>query len=832
MTSTFLLAWRQLRREFRSGELRLLALALLIAVAAVTAVGFFADRVHQALEREAHQLLGADLLLVADHRWPDEIGAEAARRGLRLAETRTFPSMVSSEEQSQLADIKAVSAAYPLRGEVRIAPGRDQADAPAGRAPTPGRVWLDERLATALAAGIGQPLTLGRAHFEVEAILTQEPDRGVNFFGVAPRLMMHVDDLAATGLVQVGSRVTYRLLVAGEPAAVESFRSWLEPRLERGERIEDARNGRPEIRTALERAQRFLGLATLLTVVLAAVAVALAARRYMQRHLDACAVMRCFGATQGRLIRLHLLQFLLLSAWAAILGCGLGYLAHFALHAWLAGLLATPLPAPSLLPAGQGMLTAGILLFGFAFPPLLRLARVPTLRVIRRELGAPPAAFLGGYVIGVALLAGLMFWVAGDVRLGSYAVAGFAGAAVLFTLLARGAVRLSGLVRGAGGRFGWRQGLASLERHAWASTVQIVALALGLLAMLLLTVTRTELLSAWQKATPADAPNRFIVNIQPDQVAPLGEALTAGGITREIAPMVRGRLLRINGRTVSADDYPEDERAQRLIEREFNLSWRLEQPPGNRTVAGRWFKADESGQGLASVEEGLAKTLGIALGDTLEYNINGQDIPVKVVGLRKLDWDSMRVNFFVLTPPGVIDRYPASYITAFHLPAAQADLTHRLVERFPNLTVIDVGAILRQVQSVMNQVAQAVQFIFLFTLAAGGIVLYAALVTAFDERRYELSVMRALGARRDQLRQALLTELAAVGALAGLIAGSGATIIGDILAQQAFQLELAFNPWLIPGATLTGIFLTLAMGWLGMRRLLQTPPMLALRQGT
>ncbi|HRE17959.1 MAG TPA: ABC transporter permease, partial [Rhodocyclaceae bacterium] len=442
-----------------------------------------------------------------------------------------------------------------MRGEVRIASTRSAPDAPAGRVPAPGQIWIDERLAAALGANAGQTLAVGKAILQIEAILTLEPDRGVNFFSVAPRLMMNIEDLPATQLIQTGSRVTYRLLLGGEPEGIESFRRWVESHLARGERVEDARNGRPEIRTALERAQRFLGLATLLTVVLAAVAVALASRRYMERHLDACAVMRCFGATQGRLIQLHLLQFLLLSAWAAVLGCLLGYVAHFALHAWLASLLSTNLPAPSLLPAGQGMLTAAILLFGFAFPPLLRLARVPTLRVIRRELGAPQAAFLGGYAIGVAMLAALMFWVAGDVRLGSYAVAGFAGAALVFTLLARGAVRLSGLARSAG-RFGWRQGLASLERHAWASTVQIVALALGLLAMLLLTVTRTELLSAWQRATPPDAPNRFVVNIQPEQVKPLSDALHAGEISMEPAPMVRGRLLRINAKPVGPDDFP------------------------------------------------------------------------------------------------------------------------------------------------------------------------------------------------------------------------------------------------------------------------------------
>lgn len=843
---SLLFSLRMLRRDARAGELRLLAAALVVAVAALTAVGFFADRVRQALEREAHQLLGADLLLTADHPWPPAIAAEARQRGLRVAETRTFPSMVTHGQgealRAQLAEIKAVGAGYPLRGTLRVAPGLNEADAPARGIPAPGTIWIDERLASALAARVGDAIAVGNTALRIDAVLTQEPDRGVNFFSVAPRLLMNLADLGATGLVQVGSRVGYRLLLAGDAQPVRAFRKAVEARLERGERIEDAQNARPEIRTALERAQKFLGLSALLTVILAAVAVALAARRYMQRHLDPCAVMRCLGATQAFLLRLYLGQFALLGALAALLGCGLGYLAHFALHAWLAQLLATPLPPPTLLPAAQGMAVGLLLLFGFALPPLLQLKRVSTLRVLRREFaegGVPPMGLLGGYALGLAALAGLMFWVAGEVALGAYVVGGFSAALFVFALFARLAIRLAALARGgvpgaarASGGIGWRYGLASLERRAGTSVVQIVALALGFMALLLLTVTRGDLLDAWRRAVPPDAPNRFVVNIQPEQVEPVRRFFAADGLAPELAPMVRGRLTRINGAEVGAASY-EDERAKRLIDREFNLSYRSDLPTGNSQTAGRWFSPAEQGgaAAVASVEDGLAKTLGLKVGDRLEFTVAGEPVDMAVVGLRKLDWDSMRVNFFVLTPPAVLQPYPASWITSFHLAPAQADFVNRLVREFPNLTVIDVAAIVRQLQAIMDQVAQAVQFVFLFTLAAGVIVLYAALASAAEERRYELAVMRALGARRDQLRGALLAEFAAVGGLAGLIAALGALAVGQFLARNAFQFEVAINYWLLPAAMLGGALLVTAAGWYAAVRLLRTPPLEALRGG-
>ena len=839
----FRFSLRMLRRDARAGELRLLVAALVVAVAALTAVGFFSDRVRKALEQEANQLLGADILLIADHPWDGKVAEEALARGLAVVETRTFPSMVTLGQgdglRAQLVEIKAVSDGYPLRGSLRIAGERNATDSPARGIPPPRTIWIDERLASALSAAVGDTLAVGQRSLRVAAILTLEPDRGVNFFSVAPRLLMNLADLEATGLIQPGSRVTYRLLLAGERQAVNELRWRIEKALERGERIEDAQNARPEIRAALDRAQKFLGLSALLTVVLAAVAVALASRRYMQRHLDPCAVMRCLGATQAFLLRVYLVQFALLGLLSALLGCALGYLAHFALYAWLAQLLSTPLPQPGLQPALQGGVIGVLLLLGFSLPPLLQLKRVSTLRVLRREFSSgalPPWRLMGSYGVGLAVLAGLMFWVAGEWRLGAYVAGGFTGAMLAFALLARLAIRLAALGRGGArsrrgqGGIGWRYGLASLERRSAASVVQIVALALGFMALLLLTVIRNDLLDAWQRAIPHDAPNRFVVNIQPDQLEGVRRQFAEYELEAEFSPMVRGRLAKVNGVEVSPENY-EDDRARRLVEREFNLSYRMDLPNGNTVTAGRWFSGAEANQGLASVEDGLAKTLGLKLGDRLEFAVAGEKVEMQVLGLRKLNWDSMRVNFFVLTPPAVLESYSASWITSFYLAPEKADFVNHLVGEFPNLTVIDVAAIVRQIRGIINQVAQAVQFIFLFTLVAGIIVLYAALASAAEERRYELAVMRALGARREQLRRAMLAELSAIGGLAGLISSLGAIGVGQLLATKVFQFEVAVNLWLLPAAMLAGAAIVMAAGWFAAARLINAPPLEALRAG-
>ncbi len=822
------LAWRMLRRDWRAGELRVLALALIVAAASVTSVAFFADRVRQALVREAHQLLGADVVLSADHAWPSAMRDEIVRRHLRLAEDTTFISMARSGGAAQLVGVKAVSDGYPLRGTLRIAPALNVPDAAAASIPQPETAWIDERLAAALGLKVGDRVELGDATLVVAAILTLEPDRGASFFNFAPRLMMNGRDLPRTGLIQPGSRARYYLLAAGERQAVDAFEAWVQPRLGRGESLQSLENARPEIRAGLERAQKFIGLTALLAVVLAAVAVSLATRRYTRRHLDGYAVMRCLGATQAQLTRLFAWEFALLGAVACAAGCVAGYAAQFVIARLVAELMIVPLPAPSPVAALQGFSTGIALLLGFALPPLLRLKNVPALRVIRRDVGAPRQSALMAYGVGVAVVGTLLVWQAGDAQLGLIVLGGFGAGLAVFALVAFGALHALAASASAAS-LSWRYGLASLRRRARANTVQIVALGLGLTAILLLTFTRADLLATWRSKTPPDAPNRFVVNIQPDQREPVVAFFAAAGIASpQIYPMVRGRYIALNGQPMDSDRFQGRER--RLVEREFNLSYALDQPGHNELAAGRWFGASELDSGALSVEAGIAQSLGWKLGDRLSWQVAGETFTAPITNIRKLDWDSMQVNFFVIATPKLLDGFPVTFVTSFHLPEAQSAFVNRLAQRFPNLTVIDTSAILRQVTAMMDQVIHAVQFVFLFALGAGVLVLYAALLATQDERAHEAAVMRALGASRAQVLAAQRAEFLVLGLLAGLLAAVGATAIGFAIARQVFQFAFQVNQWVWLAGPLAGVGCVALNAWAGARAALDRPPIAALRE--
>ena len=828
--NTVSIAMKMLRRNAHAGEARVLFAALLVAVASVTTVGFFADRVRGALDRQANEMLGGDLVVIADHPVGPAFADRAAREGLAVARTTTFPSMVSGSAGSSLSDIKAASSSFPLRGRIRVADSPTDPDREATGSPLPGTVWVGAALVSRIGAAVGETIRVGNASLTVAAVITREPDNVLDFFGIAPRVLMNEADLAATGLIQVGSRVTWRLLVAGDPRSVERYDTQMRAQLARGERIEGVRDARSEVRVSLERAQRFLGLASLLSVVLASVAVVLAARRFSIRQTDGAAMMRCLGAAQADIFAINAWQFLALAAAGCAAGTIAGYGAQAVLSHWLSSFFTVSLPSPGWRPAVQGVVIGLVLLMGFTIPPLLRLRNVPTLRVLRNDVAVAEPSSLFAYALGLAALSGLIVWQAGDAKLGGLAVAGFAIALGVAALAGFGLIR--GLARLRSSASGpWRYGLANLRRRTGASLVQVMALGVGLMAMLLLTVVRTDLIVKWQKSMPADMPNRFAINIQSDQL-PLVKGYFAdlGLATPDLYPMVRGRLVAIGDKPISPGDY-EDQRARRLAEREFNLSWAQALRPDNKIVAGAWWKAGDA-EPQFSVEEGIAKTLSINVGDSLTWDVAGSRFRAKVTNLRKVEWDSFKANFFVIASPGVLEAYPASWITSFHLPAGREEVVNRLVDRFPNVSVIDLTAIMAQVKRISDQVSRAVEFVFLFAIAAGIVVLFAAITSTQDERVFEGAVMRTLGASRRQMVLTQLSEFLSIGLLSGVVAAAGAVGLAIVLSERVLGVPYEFD-WVVPVAGLLagGAGVAIA-GLLGTRKAVDSPPLAAIRAVT
>ncbi len=826
--STLPMAMRAVRRDWRSGELRLLVAALVVAVGSITAVGFFTDRVEQAMEMRSSELLAADLLISSTEPIGAAFELEARELGLETARTLSFRSVLVADDAFQLAEVKAVGTGYPLRGAARLASVAFGPDRITERIPDRGTVWLDSRLMGLLDLVVGDRIDLGAASFRVEAVLTYEPDRGGNLFSIAPRLMMNLDDVPSTGLVLPGSRVSYALLTAGPPPAVSRFRALLSPQLEPGQHFHGVREARPELRTALDRAGQFLGLAALVSVMLAGAAIAVSARRYAERRLDTAAMMRCLGASQRTVGRVFTLQVLVVGLAASLLGCALGLVAQRGLEHLLTGLLLEVLPMPSWKPLGVGLAVGLITLAGFALPPIWRLRDVPPARVLRRDLGALPARVWSVYASGLIALIALIGWQARDLTLAAYVIGGGGLTVIGLGIAALAVVRGLGHLRSRVG-VSWRFGLANVSRRAQASALQIVAFGLGIMVLLLLTLVRNDLLEEWQRSLPEGAPNFFLINVQPDDLDGLRAFLDGKGLAAaELHPMVRGRLSAINARPVSEQDYQEP-RAQRLATREFNLSWSRRLQPDNRIVAGRWWDAAHIGASVLSMEAGIAETLGVSLGDALTFNVAGQLFTATVASLRTVEWDSFKVNFFVLAPPGMLEGYPATYITSFFLPPGRRDVLTELVRDFPSTTVLDVDALIAKVREVMAQAVLGVEYVFSFTLLAGVVVLLAAIQSTMDERRYETAIIKVLGGTRARLLRGLLAEFAILGAIAGLLAALAATVLGAILAEQVFQLSYRGDSrlWLVgllAGAT--GISLA---GVLSARSAIGHPPLETLR---
>lgn len=836
MNASVRLGWRTLWRDLRAGELRLLIVAVVLAVAALTAVGFFADRLKGGLQRDARQLIGGDAVVASDNPTPLPFIERARSLGLQTASTYGFPTMARASEAqggaTKLVALKAVEPGYPLRGSLQVSAAPGAPGQPTREVPAPGEAWIDASLLEALALKVGDTVLLGDAGLRIARVIAFEPDRGAGFMSFAPRVMLNQADVPRTGLVQPASRVSYRFAVAGDARGVKSFSDWADVTIKKGElrgiRLDSFESGRPEMRQTLDRAEKFLNLVALLAALLSAVAVALAARGFAASHLDDCAMLRVLGQSQRTIAQAYGFEFAAIGLVASGLGVAIGFGVHYVFVVLLAGLVEAQLPAPTLWPVAFGLGMGLTLLFAFGLPPVLQLARVPPLRVIRRDVGNLKPASIAVLALGVAGFAALLLAASSDLKLGLIAVGGFAGAVAVFALLSWLAVLV---LRRSVNETTAPRWLVLATRQISArpayTVVQVSALAVGLLALVLLVLLRTDLVASWRRASPPDAPNRFVINVMPDQSEAFRQALAAGGVKKyDWYPMIRGRLVAINDKPVSPDDYADD-RAKRLVDREFNLSNAAERPSHNEIVAGNW-QPEQKGE--VSVEQGLMETLGLKLGDLLRFDIGGLQNEARITSVRKVDWGSMHANFFVMyTVSSLGDDVPVTYMSAFRAPD-RLGFDNALVRAFPNVTNVDMSATIGQVQRVLDQVIRAVEFLFGFTLAAGLVVLFAAVTATREERAREFAVMRAVGARGSLLRQVQRAELAGVGLLAGFLASVVASLIGWGLARYVFDFSWTASPLVPITGSLAGAALALAAGWWGLREVLRRPVVDTLRR--
>ncbi len=818
--------WRQaLRlfgREYRSGELRLLILSLLIAVAATSAIGFFTDRLERAMLRQASHFLGADLVLRSARPVSPDLAGQARALGLQYSETLQFPSMLIRGDAMMLVSLKVADDHYPLRGLLISRRSQEAASEQGTEGPAPGEIWIAPRIAHALQALPGSQVTVGSTELRVTRLLDAEPAQGGGLFSLRPPALMHRADLAAADVVKPGSRVSYQYLFAGAAVPLDTLKSGLQRQLQPGQRLLDIRDENPTLGRTLNRGKQFLRLAGLLAVILAGIAIAMATRRYCERHYDAAALMRCLGARQSEIVQVFLYQLLLAGLLAGVGGILLGALAHFGLLALLAPLLPHELPPPGWTPLWTSLGTGFSILLGFSLPPLVRLRQVSPLRVLRRDLSPLPLRAWLVYGSSLLLVFLLLWLYSDDLRLTAMVLGGGLAAVLVLGGIAWGLLRLSIQVRGS---LVWRLAVTPLQRHLRVTLSQLVAFGLTLSAMALLLLVRSDLIATWQAQLPERAPNHFLINIQPAEVGALESFLTEHQIIHAgISPMVRGRLATINGQPAE-QLIGREAPGHRAIRRELNLTWSEALSPDNRIIEGRWWQASDAGRALISLEVDLARDLGVGVGDRLGFFFGSRTIEAEIASLRTLNWSSLRPNFFVIFAPGVLDGLPASYITSFHLPAERRALLQPLVERFPSFTLLEVDQLLRQIRRVIEQVTLAVEYVLGFVLLAGLMVLYAALGSSLDERLYEGALLRTLGASRPLLRRAQLLELSLLGGLSGLLAALTCELVTFGIYQQLFGLPYRPTPWLWLLTPAAGALLISGAGLYGLRPVLASSPL-------
>jgi len=821
-------ALRSFGRELRSGEVMVLLAAVALAVAALTAVGFLTDRIGKAVARQANEILAADLRLRSQEPIPDSWGEIAAEYDLRVARTQTFPSVVFAGDASALATIKAVSDTYPLRGNVRISDALFGAQRTVDYIPPRGQVWADGALLARVGADVGDTLSVGESGLVVAAVLTYRPDQSMGFASLAPSLLINIDDIPGTGLIGEGSRVGYALLVAGDTAAVNEFNDAIQDQLPDALRVGDREESSEQAYKAADRAQRFLSLTAIISLLLSAVAIAMSARRFAHRRMDTVALMKSLGATQRFVISVALVQLLLLGLLGVIAGSVVGFVAEEMLSWALADIIASDLPGAGLMPVILSSGSALILLIGFALPSLIQLRNTPPLRVLRHDSMPPAPSRILVSGLSLAAVAALLYQSVGDIRMLVILLGGIVVIASALYLVGRLLVAFMGRFRSGVG-VAWRYGLANIARRGRDSAVQVVAFGLSLTVLLLLTIVRTDLLEGWRQTLDEDAPNHFMINIQPLEIESVADIFETAGIdVPDFMPLVRARMATINGESVKDREYPTPG-GRWMANREANLSWATTLSSSNEVIDGQWWPQNYDGPPLVSIEEDAAIDTGLVVGDIMTFRIAGRELEATISSIRKINWDSFQPNFFFVFSPGALDKMPTTYIASLRLNEERRSVLVKLVRTHPSISVIDLDSILQQIRGIVEKASLAVQAVFVFTLAAGVAVLFAAVQSTIDERRFESAMLRALGARRRTVFAGVMAEFAALGFAAGFLASAGASILAAIVATQLFELPYEFNPLLWIVGLAAGVFVVCVSGYFAARGAVNASPVEVLR---
>lgn len=815
-----------LLRDWRGGELGILLAALILAVAVVVGISAFVGSLQSALLSESMRFLAADAVVSSSRELPAEWRQEAERGGLATSMTLGFPSMaVTDNDNLYLASVKAVSHGYPLKGELRFSGTPYGVSEVVPGIPAPGEAWLAPRLFALLDVQVGDRVWVGDQPLRITGAVRAEPDATAASFGYGPRLMMNLADIPATQVVQPGSRVTWRLLLAGGDDVLANFKTWIKPQLGQGQRLLGIEESQPSINRTLDRAQGFLLLAGSLGVVLAAAAIALAARRFSERHTDHVAIMKSLGASRSMIGRLYGNSLLILGVLAAGAGSVLGWLIQGLFFELFGEEFGVKPGAIGVEPFFIGAATAVVCLMFFAWPPLARLAQVPPLRVLRRDTDAEGAQRSWDYLLGGLSVALLMWWYSGDWRLSGSVILGLTLTVGLGFMAAQVLLRGSRAVGSAAGSV-WRLALAGLQRRGVANSLQMVIFAIAIMLMLVLVIIRTALIDQWQAQLPSGTPNHFLVNIAPEERADLEDFFLEQGVKPEIQyPMTRGRIMAVNGAPLADRDSAVEERRQR----EANFTHADSLPDANKIIAGEWWDAatDES---LVSVEQGFAERIGAGLGDRLQVRIAEEEFEVTVASIRESDWQSMKPNFFIIFPRKVLAAYPKVYLTSFYLPPENKRSLNDLIRRFPTVTIIELDIVIDEIRSIVERVGQAIELVLAVILAAGALVLVAGVQASVDVRLRESALLRALGAGRGLLMGALTIEFAVLGGLAGLLAAAGAEIAAWALQTQALDLSYQASPWLWPAGILVGMIIIGVLGVMSCRKAVSVPPLVVLRE--